>query len=130
MPISAQLITSGGHTPKDIDADTSSTTTSTRSLNPFTIWGRPQRTALSSPPPHDQLAPPTTSPQEEEEQGNVQVSVLVAMPSPNPKPSSLNRGNGGETEVVPEIVVGVAQLPYRTSLNVEVSISELDERVD
>lgn len=42
--------------------------------------------------------------------GNVQVSVLVAMPSaPNSKPKT--NEDGAE---IPDVVIGVAQMPYRT----------------
>jgi hypothetical protein len=57
--------------------------------------------------------------------GDFQVSVLVAMPSPrNSKPPSLLKTNESREEhvAVPEMLVGVVQLPYRT-----IPIAEADE---
>jgi hypothetical protein len=61
----------------------------------------------------------------EDEDINVQVSVLVTMPSPTFK-SSFNPNGSAEGEMLPEIAVGVVQLPYCTSPSANASILKGD----
>jgi hypothetical protein len=54
------------------------------------------------------------------------VSVLVAMPSHASKSSSSKTNDHRDEKAMPDIVVGVAQLPYRSSSSAEVSTSKFD----
>ena len=109
-----------------------SSTRTLSGLNPFTYWRRPRPTLTSNShnlPYNQSPTTPLTLSRlvlgGDDEEGNVQVSVLVAMPSPKSK-SSFNPAEGGEVDVIPEIAVGVVLLPYRTSSSAETSISKLE----
>ena len=67
---------------------------------------------------------PTHSPGDSAER-HVEVSVLVAMPSPRSK-SAFDPNADAIADMVPEIAVGVAHLPYRASLGAVVSTSKLE----
>jgi len=134
MPISAQIYfnPSVTLTPKTTDADATNTISSTRTrtlsiLNRITHWRG--SISISPTPNSDHQSLFTASrltPGGDNNRGNVQVSVLVAMPSPKSK-SSFSMDKGEDVEVVvPEIAVGVAQLPYRVSRSPEVSTLKLE----
>jgi len=134
QPISAQIKPnplSGIYTPN------TDTPASTRTLNPFVQWRRTRSTPSSSPStaqiqtPSSPLTPGSMQGTDAEE-GSVQVSVLVAMPSSKSKfkPKSKSLSGDEDAETVPEMVVGVAHLPYRTSASAAVSSSHLDGRGD
>jgi len=130
MPVSAQINpdrSSVAHTTKSINANVISSTRTLSGLNPFTFWGRPRYTPTSNSrnqPYNQSPSTPFTLSRlvlgGDDGEGNVQVSVLVAMPSPKSK-SSFNPDEGAD---IPEIMVGVVLLPYRTSP--EVSTSKLE----
>jgi len=137
MPISAQIHfnPSVTLTPKTTDADATNTISSTRTRtlsipNRITHW---RRSIPISPTPNSDHQSPSVpftvsrlTPGGDDNKGNVQVSVLVAMPSPKSKSSfSMDKGEDIEA-VVPEIAVGVAQLPYRVSRSPEVSTLKLE----
>jgi hypothetical protein len=112
---------------KAIDAaDTTPSTRTIQALASFARWRRPRQ---SSAPSNQSLPTPFTlsclAPGDDEEQ-SVQVSVLVAMPSPRFK-SSFYLDEDAEVEMLPEIMVGVAQVPYHTGSSAKVSASKLEE---
>jgi hypothetical protein len=112
MPVSAQIkpkTSSDLNTPKTIDAASLTTSTNTLPLrSPFTRWTRPS--ALSSrdqsPSPASNGSGPIIG---QEDDRVVQVSVLIAMPSPTP----IAKWDTSEDAGVPDVVVGVAQLPFQ-----------------
>jgi hypothetical protein len=122
QPISVQITPNESlseHTPN------ANTPTPTQSRNPFAQWRRQRSTPSSTAhtqTPSTPLNPSDPMPGTGEEEGDVQVSVLVAMPSPKSKPNP----SGEEMEVVPEMVVGIAHLPYRTNPGATVSTSHPD----
>ena len=130
QPISAQIKPnplSGIYTPN------TDTPAPTRTLNRFVQWRR-TRSTPSSPSTAQTQTPSSPSSMQgtEAEEGSVQVSVLVAMPSSKSKfkPKSKSLSGDEDAETVPEMVVGVAHLPYRTSASAAVSSSHLDGRGD
>jgi len=127
QPISARINPRPSSLRKAIDAadTTPSTRTIQRALASFARWRRPRQ---SSAPSNQSLSTPFTlsrlAPGDDEEQ-SVQVSVLVAMPSLKFK-SSFYLDEDAEVEMLPEIMVGVAQVPYHTG-SAKLSASKLEE---
>jgi hypothetical protein len=96
-------------------------------LNSFAHWRKPRPTSDTSNPHGQTLSTPSTlhlAPGEVDE-GQVQVSVLVAMPSPKSK-SLFNLDEDAEVEMIPEIMVGVVELPYHAGSRANVSTSKLE----
>lgn len=125
QPISARINHSPSSLCKAINAaETTPSIRTIRALASLAHWRGPRQPStlsnqsLSIPFPLDRLAPG-----DDNEERSVQISVLVAMPSPSPKFKSSY--DLDEDEPLPEIMVGVAQVPYHTGSSV--SASKLEE---
>ncbi|KIM81315.1 hypothetical protein PILCRDRAFT_821782 [Piloderma croceum F 1598] len=128
MPISARMNPSPSSLRKAIDAaDTTSSTRTIQALASFARWSMPRQ---SSAPSNQRLSTPFTPSRlapgddDDEEERSIQVSVLIAMPSPKFK-SSFDLDEDAEVEMLPEIMLGVAQVPYHAGSSV--SASKLEE---
>jgi hypothetical protein len=113
MPVSAQIKAKPSRDepiPQTIDTASPATSINTLPLrNPFTRWTR-----RSAPSSRDRSPSAASNSSRliigQEEERVVQVSVLVAMPTL----SQSAKWDASDEAGVPDVVVGVAQLPYRT----------------
>jgi len=137
MPISARITSNDSSmlcTSRTVDANATNMITSAHTipfLNCFPQW---RRFYPASPTSNSYNQSPLTAFSLShcdvalgglDQNGNIQVSVLVTMPSPKSKLK-----NGAEIEVVPEIVVGIAQLSCGASRSAGASTPSKLRRVD